>query len=232
MSQLTTLSTADSQAESRINKYRRYREMSNKFHSKILALDSFGKFLNTACVHLGFSRVREELFAENSTDVAYVVDYAEQAVLDRGKSFLEIYRDSTAQHSPEETELLEHWIKSPVGIYRMIDADAEAGLVTAEDVTDPRNQVTMTDFGLSLSYQHNKAIDPDGSQLSFLRPVQFEDFAMCSGFICGFSQSVEREVLKLWDKYDGSVRYASIVRLFRTKGDLVVNTKEFASYLK
>lgn len=229
---LKSLLSTSSQIQSRLGKYRRYREMSDDLHSKILGVNGFGKFIHTASVHLGFSRVVEELFAGPPTDLSIVVDYAEQQVLDRGKSFLEIYRDSTARHSPEEQELLERWINSPVGLYRLIDSDADTALVTAEDVTDPSNRITMTDFGLSVTHSYHKRAYPNDSQMSFLRPIQFEDFAMCSGFMCAFPPAAEREVLKLWRKYDGPVRYASIVRLFKSKGELIVNTSELSEYLQ
>ena len=211
---------------SRIDRYQRYRIISDTLHSKIATCPNFEKFIHTAAIHLGYRYVKNEIVIESQAELAVVLDYAQNEIIERGKCLLEIYRDSTNRHSREESELLEAWIESEAGLYRLVGADPDEALVTAEDLTDPGHQITLTDFGLSTSYEHNKANHPNAVPVVFFRPTQLTDFAMSCSFFCGFRPAEERELLKLWHKYDGSTRFASIARLFKTKGVTTIMSSE------
>src|SRR5687768_3499726 len=119
---------------SRIDRYQRYRIISDTLHSKIATHPDFGKFIHTAAIHLGHRYVRNEIVIESQAELAVVLDYAQNEIIERGKCFLEIYRESTNRHSREESELLDAWIESEAGLYHMVAADPDEALVTAEDL--------------------------------------------------------------------------------------------------
>lgn len=210
-------------SESTIDKYLRYRALGKALHAKIVTHPAYGEFLVTATTHLGYRAVRGEIAIDES-EIAIVFDYAQYEILQRGKNFIQIYRDSTRGHSRQELEILEAWSVAQTGLYQIVDADVDDSQVTAQDLTNPDCQVVLTDIGLSLTYSQRLESGHSTSNVVFLRPLFFKDFVMTSGFACPFPGSEERALLKLWDKYEGSTRFASIARHYKSKGyTLVLN---------
>ncbi len=201
--------------ESQLDKYSRYRQIFKQLHFDMTRLPFYRPFFQTACLHLGYRDSKgHALPPDNDGELGIVFDYAQNEVVIDGNNMLELSLDSFYKLTAEQIELLEAHLSGEPGLYRIVDAQPELGQLTFEDLTRSGHQVVLTDIMMSACY--SRLARPE--DFMFIRPVQLSDFAMTSGFNCTFGGDQERAVLKLWDKYQGSVRFSQIARHHQAKG--------------
>ena len=201
--------------ESAIDKYQQYRQFGKELHRATVKFPFYRSYFHTACTHLGFRNLRGDIETpENDAAVAIVFDYAEQEVLEDGQTYLELFRSLNGPLPPKWNEILDAKLRAETGLYRVLETHPENCHVILEDLNQPGNQITLTDVMMSRTFAKISTND----NLCFLRLIEYPDFTMTAGFSCTFRISQERALLKLWDKYQGSVRFAQIARFYKEKG--------------
>lgn len=198
-----------------IDKYLRYRQISMQLNAKMMSEPGFDKLINMGAVHFGLQGPGSRIKDPNEQQLAALYDYSLWELRERGENWIQTYHELGLPHTPEEKQLLASCLRAEARLFHMTDFNPEMGQLTLRDVTEPTSAVTIIDRNLS-----NTLAIGQKQVIGFLRPVLLDDFGMTSGFMCLFPTSKERALVKEWNKFQGNVRFAKIVRMHETEGGI------------
>ena len=200
-----------------VEKYKAYREVDRKLHSKLMNKGLLSEVMMKAGKLLRIVREKTFIF-ESTSEMNAVTDLALHEYRERGKTGIERYREEVGGQDEVEKEILDAYIASCASLFRVIAISGSDRTLLLRDLLGKRGEVKLTDIHLS-----ETAVV---GILLFLRVVPLADFNMTSGVMFAFPGGRDDYLLKKYRKLgakapsdvDAMKRFIAFFWLNRTEG--------------
>jgi hypothetical protein len=201
-----------------LEKYKEYREIQIRLHSKILDTCVRADDFNKSTEIMGIVK-NSEIVLESNYEKDVILDFNLYEKIKNGKNSVSEYIELEVETTPREEELLTAMKKSSTGLYEVVECEKEKGIVILKDVSNGSNDVIkVIDMGLSGSLNKNILV--------FTRLLHLDEITMTSGlgfiFTANHKQYLlkrSRKFMKKIDSGDASAdRFIAFFQLNRSDG--------------
>lgn len=200
---------------STVNHYRRYRTVGKTLNHKIIDACVTNEVLERAAQALGLGKNRQFYF-DSEYEMSVLMDFGLYEVPLRGKTVVQRYQEEKGGSDKVEKELLTAMVTAQTSLFRVERIWKSKCQLGLQELVGKGRQLILTDIGFSQSLIDKIVV--------FFRVVEVADIVMTSGVSFAFSNDLEQQLVKRWEKWDRAERYAGYFRLSKSKGISVLYT--------